>query len=68
MGGGPLVIALITTHVFHDELMIRYSVAIVALICTTLGLFSILSAISHLRAVAGRGGGTGVGAPLAERA
>ena len=49
MGGGPLVIALITTHVFHDEMMIRYSVAIVALACTSFGFLSILSAIGQMR-------------------
>jgi MFS family permease len=63
MGGGPLVIALLTTHVFHDEMMIRYSVAIVALACTSLGLLSILSAIGQLRTRPGRSGGPEIGAP-----
>jgi MFS family permease len=63
MGGGPLVIALITAHVFHDEMKIGYSVAIVALVCTTLGLLSILSAIRHLRILAGRRGGAGIVRP-----
>jgi MFS family permease len=63
MGGGPLVIALITTHVFHDEMMIRYSVAIVALVCTSLGILSILSAIGNIRTPARRSGGTGIGEP-----
>jgi MFS family permease len=67
MGGGPLVIALITTHVFQDEMKIRYSVAIVALLCTSLGLLSILSAIGHIRSLAGRSGGTAIG-DLATRA
>jgi MFS family permease len=61
MGGGPLVIALITTHVFHDEMMLRYSVAVVALLCTSLGLLSILSAIGQLRGAAGQSANTGVG-------
>jgi MFS family permease len=66
MGGGPLVIALITTHVFQDEMMIRYSVAIVALLCTSLGLLSVLSAIGNVRNFGGRSGADIGG--MAERA
>ena len=67
MGGGPLLIALITAHVFHDEMKIGYSVATVGLVCTSLGLLSILSAIGHTRTLAGRSGSTAI-EDLASRA
>lgn len=60
MGGGPLLMALITAHLFHDEMKIGYAVALVALTCTVLGLLSILSAIGVMRSLAGRDDGTGV--------
>jgi hypothetical protein len=65
MGGGPLVMALITAHLFQDEMKIGYAVALVALTCTTLGLLSILSAIGYMRSLASRGDGTGVPAEQA---
>lgn len=55
MGGGPVVMALITQYVFHAEMMIGYAVALVVLTCTVLGLLSFLAAIGHMRSLAGRG-------------
>jgi MFS family permease len=65
MGFGPVVIALVTEHVFHDEMKIGYAVASVSLICTVLGLLAILSAIGFMRSLAGRddGSGTPAGQP-----
>jgi MFS family permease len=59
MGFGPIVIALVTERVFHDELMIGHAVALVSLTCVLLGLVSILSAIGSVRAIAGRDDGSG---------
>jgi MFS family permease len=59
MGFGPVVVALITENVFHDEMKIGYAVASVSLICIVLGLLAILSAIGSVRSLAGRGDGSG---------
>jgi MFS family permease len=59
MGFGPVVIALVTEDVFHDEMKIGYAVAAVSLICVVLGLFATLSAIGSVRSLAGRDDGSG---------
>jgi MFS family permease len=65
MGFGPVVMALVTEQVFHDEMKIGDAVASVSLICTVFGLLSILSAIRFMRSLAGRDDGTGVPAEQA---
>ena len=54
MGFGPVVIALVTEHVLHDEMKIGYAVAAVSLTCVALGLFATLLAIGAVRSLAAR--------------
>jgi MFS family permease len=54
MGLGALVMALVTEDVFHDDMKIGDAVASVSLVCTVLGLLSILAAIRYMRSIAAR--------------
>lgn len=43
MGCGPTLVALVTDHVFHDEMMLQKSLGLVALSAATLGLLLALA-------------------------
>jgi MFS family permease len=49
LGFGPLIVALITDYVFHDEFAIKYSIAITALIGSILALFFYWSGLKAYR-------------------
>ncbi len=59
MGGGPLVIAMVTAYLFQDDMKIGFAVATVGLTCSTLGLLCMLSALGRINRGAGGRGGVG---------
>jgi MFS family permease len=59
MGFGPVVMAMVTEHVFHDDMMIGHAVASVSLICSVLGFLASFLAIRYMKSLAGREGGEG---------
>lgn len=52
LGIGPLAVAAVTDYVFHDEQMLRYSLAIVPPVCLILGaLFGVLALKPYLKSL-----------------
>ncbi len=49
LGLGPLVVGLLTDHVFHDPALIRYSMATVAAVLTPISVVLLASGLAPLR-------------------
>ena len=66
MGGGPLVVAMVTSYVFQDDMSIGHAVATIGLTCSLCGMLCMLSALAFInRGAVGRGG---AGAPAEQAA